>query len=63
VEWRRDKFWEDLCPEGACRLDIFLCVSQAPDGRTENSPGLQPWDDTHKEIALKGRPNVIDYNV
>jgi len=44
-------------------LDNFLCVSQAPDGRTENSLGLQPWDDTHKEIALKGRPNVIDYNV
>jgi hypothetical protein len=25
-------------------LDIFLCEFQAPDGRTENSPGLKPWE-------------------
>jgi hypothetical protein len=25
-------------------LDIFLCVFQSPEGRTENSPGLQPWE-------------------
>jgi hypothetical protein len=25
--------------------------------------GFSPGNDTHKEIALKGRPNGIDYNV
>jgi REP element-mobilizing transposase RayT len=29
---------------GPWSLDIFLCEFQAPDGRTENSPGLQPWE-------------------
>jgi hypothetical protein len=31
-------------PSGPWSLDIFLCEFQAPDGRTENSPGLQPWE-------------------
>ena len=31
-------------PEGPWSLDIFLCEFQAPDGQTENSPGLQPWE-------------------
>jgi hypothetical protein len=54
-------------PKGLWSLDIFLCEFQAPDGRTENSRGLQPGfspgNDTPKEIALKGRPNGIDYNI
>jgi hypothetical protein len=29
---------------GSWSLDIFLCVFQSPEGRTENSPGLQPWE-------------------
>ena len=32
-------------------LDIFLCEFQAPDGRTENSPGLQPG---FKRLSEKG---------
>jgi len=40
-------------------LDIFLCVFQAPEGRTENSPGLQPWEDgperNRPERAAEGR--------
>jgi hypothetical protein len=30
--------------ECAWSLDVFLCVFQSPEGRTENSPGLQPWE-------------------
>jgi hypothetical protein len=33
-----------LVPEGHWSLDIFLCEFQAPDGRTEKSPGLQPGE-------------------
>ena len=38
--------WQD-CPampdnSAVWSLDIFLCVFQWPEGRTENSPGLQP---------------------
>ena len=40
-------------------MDIFLCVFQAPEGRTENSPGLQPWEDgperNRPERAAEGR--------
>ena len=32
-----------------CSLDIFLCVFQSPEGRTENSPGLQAWEGLRKE--------------
>src|SRR5580704_15478436 len=46
-------------PKGLCSLDIFLCVFQAPEGRTENSPGLQPWEDgperNRPERAAEGR--------
>jgi hypothetical protein len=41
-------------PPGPCSLDIFLCVFQAPEGRTENSPGLRPWeskDDMSRQAA------------
>jgi hypothetical protein len=38
----------------ACREnELFL---ESPEGRTENSPGLEPWERYAKEIALKGRP-------
>ena len=43
-----------ISAEGACSLDIFLCVFQAPEGRTKNSPGLQPWeskDDMSRQAA------------
>ena len=30
-------------------LDIFLCVLRSPEGRTQNSPGLQPWEGAGKE--------------
>ena len=36
-----------------CSLGMFFCVYQSPERRTQNSPG----NDTHNEIALKGRPN------
>ena len=35
----------------------FLVCIQSPEGRTENSPGLQAWEPRTKRIALKGRPN------
>src|SRR5438105_8722399 len=54
-------------PARDCSLDIFSCVFQSPEGRIENSPGLQPGFspgiDMPKEIALKGRPNRIGYDV
>jgi hypothetical protein len=25
-------------------LDIFVCISQSPEGRLENSPGLEAWE-------------------
>jgi hypothetical protein len=31
----------------------------SPEGRKQNSPGLQPWECPHHKIALKGRPNPI----
>ena len=33
----------------AWSLDIFLCVFQSPEGRTENSPGLEAWEGSRKE--------------
>jgi hypothetical protein len=33
-------------------------VLQSPDGRRENSPGLQPLERIRNEIALKGRPST-----
>ena len=41
----------------ACSLDIFLCVFQAPEGRTENSPGLQPWES--KDLALPKQDRIM----
>src|SRR5271163_5245619 len=37
-----------------CSLDIFLCVFQAPEGRTENSPGLQPWESKASRLTQAG---------
>jgi len=31
-------------------------VFQSPEGRRENSPGLQAWENIADKIALKGRP-------
>ena len=42
------KIWGSLSPRRGCRI-----LAQ----------GFNPGNDTHKEIALKGRPNGIDYNV
>jgi hypothetical protein len=46
----------------------FSCASsKRPTGEQKTaqgfSPGFSPGNDTHKEIALKGRPKGIDYNV
>jgi hypothetical protein len=37
--------------------------SKRPTGEQKTAQGFSPGNDTHKEIALKGRPNGIDYNV
>ena len=42
----------------------FSCASsKRPTGEQKTAQGFSPGNDTHKEIALKGRPNGIDYNV
>ena len=42
----------------------FSCASsKRPTGEQKTAQGFSPGNDTHKEIALKGRPNDIDYNV
>jgi hypothetical protein len=38
-------------------------VPSARRGEQKTAQGFSPGNDTHKEIALKGRPNGIDYNV
>ena len=35
-----------------CSLDIFSSVFQSPEGRKQNSPGLQPWESD----AQRNRP-------
>jgi len=42
-------------------LDVFSSVFQSPEGRRENSPGLQAWESL-KKIALKGRPTSGRYS-
>ena len=34
-----------------------LDIPPSPEGRKQNSPGLQPWENVPERIALKGRPN------
>jgi hypothetical protein len=41
----------------------FLVCSNRPKGEQKTAQGFSPGNGTHKEIALKGRPNSIDYNV
>jgi hypothetical protein len=42
----------------------FSCASsKRPTGEQKTAQGFSPGNDTHKEIALKGRPNGISYNV
>ena len=45
------------------KVKIIVWRFQAPDGEQKTAQGFSPGNDTHKEIALKGRPNGIDYNV
>jgi hypothetical protein len=37
------------CIRSQCSWDIYLCAFQSPEGRTENSPGLQAWEGLEKE--------------
>ena len=38
-------------------LDVFVSVFQSPEGRTENSPGLQAWEGHAQRTRPAGRPN------
>ena len=54
----------DLAPfQGAWSLDISCASSKRPTGEQKTAQGFSLGNDTHKEIALKGRPNGIGYNV
>jgi len=41
--------WRGVACNARCSLDIFSSVCQTPEGRRENSPGLQPWECVRKE--------------
>src|SRR5580698_11202169 len=42
----------------------FSCASsKRSTGEQKTAQGFSPGNDTHKEIAMKGRPNGISYNV
>jgi len=40
----------------------FLCIFESPEGRKQNSPGLQAWEGLRKKIALKGRQTSGRYS-
>jgi hypothetical protein len=67
VEWllsRRDYLAHVIQARSASGVWTFSCASsKRPTGEEKTAQGFSPGNDTHKEIALKGRPNGIDYNV
>ena len=45
----KHRSWRGVARTSRCSLDIFSPVFQPPEGRRENSPGLQPWECVRKE--------------
>src|SRR5580704_435764 len=50
-------------PKGPAVWTFSCASSKRPTGEQKTAQGFSPGNDTHKEIALKGRPNGIEYNV
>jgi hypothetical protein len=50
-------------PEGPGVWTFSCASSKRPTGEQKTAQGFSPRNDRHKEIALKGRPNGIYYNV
>src|SRR5580704_3291672 len=50
-------------PCGPLEFGHFLVRVPSARRAQKTAQGFSPGNDTHKEIALKGRPNGIDYNV
>ena len=47
-------------PKGAAVWTFSCASSKRPMGEQKTAQGFSPGNDTHKEIALKGRPNGIE---
>jgi hypothetical protein len=69
VTWRYSVVPPGLAPcspgpgdKSPCPFSVVSSVL-GPTGEQKTAQGFSPGNDTHKEIALKGRPNGIDYNV
>ena len=45
----KHRSWRGVARTSRCSLDIFSPVFQPPEGRRENSPGLQAWEGLRKQ--------------